>query len=309
LADQNTSTTTNDNLLSTYFERKLIANLKEKTWFFQVATKFPLPKGEGVDITFNGWRKLAAASSTLAEGSANATVNLSSRKVVATIKSYGRAVKITDLLDLTSISSPSQAAVTELSHAAALTMDNAVQLAVFKDILAQVGQNADTKLKILSAWMSSTASSFSADTGTTTISNQFGVPAVFGTSAARLSAVDAEAPSVSARLGPIAARKAISQLRSLAADPMANGRYVAIAHPKALATMYGNADWKQWYTSYREGPRERVFKPITTTVHNIEFMESPNCPRFATSLGARPHSVNLTPVFGKDAVSITASHR
>jgi len=168
-------------------------------------------------------------------------------------------------------------------------------------MLAQVGKNADTKTRILSAYMSSIASGFSADTGDQVQSNQFGLPAVFGTSAARLSAVDKDAPSISARLGPIVCRKAMAELKGLDADPMANGRFVAVAHPKALATMYGNSDWKQWYTSYREGPRESVFKHITTTVHNIEFMESSNAPRYAVAA----HSVNLTAVFGKDAVAIT----
>ena len=283
MADSATNTTTNDNLLSTFFERRLIANLKEKTWFFQLATKFPLPKGEGKQITFNGWRKLAAASSTLGEGSSNSTVNLSSRSVSATIGQWGRAVKVTDLLELTSIAPPIQGAVQELSHAAALTLDNVIQRAVFKTTIAQLGQNADAKTKILSAWMSSTASSFSSDTGTDGNATQWGIPATFGTSAARLSAVNKSAPSISARMGPIAIRKAVNKLRSLAAEPMADGTYAAVAHPAALTTMYGNPDYKQWVVNFREGPAETMYKHETVNVHKVRFLESPNAPRYAVN--------------------------
>jgi N4-gp56 family major capsid protein len=90
MGDARTGTDTNDNLLSTYFFRKLIKVLHEKVWFYQLATKFPLPKAEGSGVVFNGWRRLAAASSILGEGSANATVNLSSRKVTATVVQYGQ---------------------------------------------------------------------------------------------------------------------------------------------------------------------------------------------------------------------------
>lgn len=301
MADQNTSIVNNDNLLLSYLEKRLVRTLHEKVWFYQTAEKYPLPLKSGQQITFNGWRKISAASSTLAEASANSAVALSSRKVNATIVSYGRAVKFTELLELTSIAGPQEGAMRELEQSAALTVDNICQRAVFKNVLLQVGQNADTKTKILSAHMSALASSFAADTGTSAASNQFGFPAVFGTSAARLSAVSKTAPSISARLGPIAIRKGVFRLKRLAADPMADGRYVAVAHPNALATMMGNPDWKQWHLNYAGGPSESMFKNEWGTVHNVRILESPNCPRYAVAA----HSVNLTPIFGQGALAVT----
>lgn len=208
--------------------------------------------------TFNGWQKIAAASSTLAEASSNAAVNLSSRKVNVTIASYGRAVKLTELLELTSILPPVEGAMRELEHSARLTLDNAIQLAVFKNVLSQVGQNTNTKTLILSAWMSATASSFAANTGTSGSSNQFGFPVVFGTTATRLSAVSSTAPTISAKMGPVGIRKAVVRLRRLAVEPMADGRYVGITHPLALATMFGNYAWQQWQLNYAGGPQQTI---------------------------------------------------
>lgn len=302
MADQNTSIVNNDNLLLAYFERRLIKTLHEKVWLYQLAEKYPLPLGSGNTITFNGWRKLAAASVTLAEASANSTVSLSSRKVTATIASYGRAVKVTELLELTSIAPPIEGAIRELEHAAALTVDNIVGLAAYKNVLAQVGQNADAKTKLLSVFMSSPASAFCANTGTMNASNkQFGFPAVFGTSCVRLSAVSATAPSISARLGPIGIRKAVNRLKSFSVDPMADGKYAGVAHPNILTTMQGNPDWKQWHLQYSGGPQESMFKGEWGIVHNVRILESVNAPRYAVAA----HSVCPVLIVGMGALAVT----
>lgn len=301
MADQNTSIVNNDNLLMSYFERRALETLEESTYYRQLAEIYPLPKGSGQQITWQAWRAIAAASSTLAESSANSAVALSSRKVNVTIRSYGRAVKYTELLDLTSILPVQTGALERLEQCAALTVDNDVQRAIFKNVLAQVGQNADTKTKILSAWMSSLASSFAADTGTSDKSNQFGFPAVFGTSAARLSAVSKTAPSQSARLGPIGFRKAVARLRRLSVPRFADGSYAGVVHPNAWATMMGNPDWKQWHINFAGGPSESMFKHEVGKVHSVRLIESQNAPRYAVAA----HSVNLCFIAGRGALGVT----
>lgn len=301
MADQDTSIVNNDNLLMVYFQRRAIKTLHENVAFYQLAEKYPLPSGSGNQMTFSGWRKIAAASTTLAEASSNSAVSLSSRRVNITVASYGRAVKITDLLELTSILPPLDGAMRELEHSANLTVDNIIQLAVFKNVLAQVGQNGSTKTGILSSFMSAIASSFCANTGTTTNSRQFGFPAVFAASVSRLSAVSATAPSISARLGPIGVRKAVTRLRRLAVDPYADGFYGAVTHPLAWSTMMSNSDWKQWHINYAGGPSESMYKHEVGQVHKVRFIESPNCPRYAVAA----HSVNLTFISGQGALGVT----
>ncbi len=94
---------TNDNLLMTYFQKRALASLHATVAFYQLAVKFPLPAGSGTSMVFNGWRTLGAASSVLGEATANTAVALSSRKITASIASYGRGVKFTDLLEKTSV--------------------------------------------------------------------------------------------------------------------------------------------------------------------------------------------------------------
>lgn len=278
-------------------------------WYYQIAKAdgqvYQIPQGSGQQITWNGFRKLAAASSFLAEASGNSAVSLSSRKINVTVNSLGRTVKLTDLLEFTSVLNVNEGALREIEHSAALTIDNACQYAVFKGsgtvARLQVGQLADTKAKLLSALMSARASSFCADTGDAETGRlQWGLPVVFGTSTVRLSAVDKNAPSISARMGPIAIRKAVARLRRLNVDPMGDGCYAGIAHPLALATMQGNPDWKQWHLNFSGGPSESMYKHEVGKVHNVRLIESVNQPRYAVAA----HSVNVTTILGSGCLAV-----
>ena len=145
MADQSTGTVVNSNMLPVYFTRRLLKVLDESVWLYQLAEKYPLPEGNGVQMTFNGWRRIAAPSSTLAEQSGNAAVVLSSRKINVTINSYGRSVKISDLFEKTVIAPAAQGGIERLMASAALAQDNVIQLAIFQNNLARVGKDTGTK--------------------------------------------------------------------------------------------------------------------------------------------------------------------
>lgn len=303
MADQNTSIVNNDNLLESYFDRRAMKVLDDKVWYYQVVKAGgeirPIPQGSGQQITFNAFRKIAAASSFLAEASGNSAVSLSSRKVNVTVVSLGRHVKLTDLLEQTSILNVNEGALRRIEDSAALTIDNTLQYAVFKGSgtvgRLQVGQLADTKTKLLSALMSARASSFCANTGNAEAGRlQWGLPVVFAPSTVRLSAVDKDAPSISARLGPIGVRKAVTRLKRLNVEPFGDGCYMGIAHPNAIGTMMGNSDWKQWNLNYGGGPQQTMYKHEVAKVHQVRFVESANQPRYAVPA----HSVNVTTIFG-----------
>ena len=304
MADQNTSIVNNDNLLASYFERRVVRTLRDEVYYYQAVQKsgmvFQIPKGEGQQITWNAFRRLAAASSFLAEASANAAASLSSRKINVTINSLGRHVKLTDLLEFTSTLNVNEGAMKAIEDSAAMTIDNALQYAVFKgsgaDARVQVGTLADTKTKLLSALMSARASSFCANTGTAETGRlQWGLPVVFGTSCVRLSAVSKTAPSISARLGPIAIRKGVTRLKRLNVKPLADGKYLGITHPNALATMFGNSDWKQWQLNFSGGPTSTMYKHQAGLVHQVALVDSSNQPRYAVAA----HSVNVTTILGE----------
>ena len=82
-----------NNLLPIYLERRMIARLVPTERFYQFGEKRPLPANQGTQMSFNGWRNLAACSVTMTEGTPNALVGLSARLVNVTVAQYeiGRA--------------------------------------------------------------------------------------------------------------------------------------------------------------------------------------------------------------------------
>ncbi len=310
MADAQTSTTVPANMLPVYFTRRLLKVLDEQVWLYQLAEKYPLPEGNGVQMTFSSWRRIAAPSSTLAEQSSNAATVLSARKINVSIASYGRSVKISDLFEKTSISPVAQGAVERLMQSAALAQDNVVQLAIFQNDLTRVGKPAanassfGANTKILSAWFGSTPSSFCANTGTTSNTLQFGLPvlAIQPSTAGGGRISSSTAWSISSGFGPIALRRATDRLRRFDVPAWGDGSYVAVVNPRAMTGLLANPDAKQWYVNYQGGPQESMFKgEVKSPVHGVRLIMSTNIPRYATSA----ISCSITPVLGMECVAVT----
>lgn len=304
MADVLTTTTAINNLLPIYLERRMIARLVPVERFYQFAEKRPLPANNGVQMTFNAWTNLTAASSTMTEGTANSLVTLSSRKVNVTVAQYGRGVKVTDLSAITAITDVIRDAVDILATSAALTVDNAMQLAIFKNSLTQTGTLANTKAGILSSWMSSVASAFSTNTSTASYnanSNlQFGLPVVLAVgSGARLSAVSKTAPTASCRASVYTVRKTRNALSARDALPFADGFFVGVAHPNFLDTLGRDTTWMTW--NQYQNSKVTMYKGERGSIEQVRFVQSTNCPRYAVAA----HSVHLTPIFGQQCYAAT----
>lgn len=315
MATVNTNTANNDNLIMSYFERKALVTLTEKCLFYQIADKTPLPKGSGKSVTFNGWVDLDGASSVLSEhsASANAVVTLSSRKVNVTISGFGRGIKWTETLELTSILPVEPGALAMLENSAAKTVDRICQFAALKNKLAHTGNAARCLSTILSAWMSSKASAFCSNTSTASYNanstSRFGFPVVFAASCTTLSgmhAASAKTFSISGAMGPIGINKAVARLARLNVPKMANGRYAGITNPNAISTMRRNSDWKAWRVNFAEGVKESFYKATTEVVLGVELMESAYMPRYEGSLqDNEAPNLNLTLIVGQGALGMT----
>lgn len=282
--------------MQSWFSQKMIARLEPQVKLVEFAQRDELPLRNGKTATWNGWRSLGAASSSLSEGTKNDLPALSSRKVTATIDGYGRGHKLTDLFQMTAIFDAINGSMDVLSDSAAKTVERICQMGIFKNNIAA---NQSTT-GVLSSYMSSLASAFCSVTGTISTSNrQFQFPAVFGTSAARLSAVNKNAPSVSAQLSVYALRLATQRLRNQNARPFADGFFVGYGHPNAFHTLRKDPTWINWnqYTN----SKETMYKGETGTVEGIRFVSSTECPRYAVAA----HSVNLVFVFGQQAFGLT----
>jgi len=298
MADTNTTTSSLNNLLLSWFSRKIIATLVPKTPLIEFAQRDELPLRTGTQATFNGWNRIVGASVTLTEGTANSLVSLSSRKVNATISGYGRGVKLTDLATMTTIFDAVNGAMERLADSAAETVERMCQMGIYK---ANINAN-QLSTALLSATMSSPASSFCATTGTSNqTALQFQFPVVFGTSCTRLSAVSKTAPTFSTMLSTYSIRKTVTVLRSRFAKPFADGYFVGYAHPNALHTLMKDTNWKDW--NQYQNSRETMYKgEVGMAVNGVRFVQSALAPRYAVAA----HSVNAVFIFGQQAYGFTS---
>lgn len=298
MADTNTTSTSLNNLLLSWFSRKIIATLVPKTPLIEFAQRDELPLRSGIQVTFNGWNRITGASSALSEGTANSLIALSSRKVNATIAGYGRGVKLTDLSTMTTIFDAVNGAMERLADSAAETVEQMCQMGIYKNSIS--ANQLPTKL--LSATMSSPASSFCSVTGTSNNTNlQFQFPVVFGASTTRLSAVSATAPTFSAMLSVFSVRKTVTVLRGRFAKPFADGYFVGYAHPNALHTLMKDTTWKDW--NQYQNSKETMYKgEVGMAVNGVRFVQSALAPRYAVAA----HSVNAVFIFGQQAFGFTS---
>lgn len=294
----NTSSTTNNNQLSGYWVDKALITLINNTPLYDVANKTPLPKNYGLAATWNAWNRLAGASSTLSEGGTNTAVALSSRKVTATVAQYGRAVTVTDLAEYANVLDTRDGAQQRLRDSAKETLEFICHTAIFKS--AFFGSQSTTV--ILSTLMSSVMSGMSlVTTGANNNSNKlFQFPAVFGTSAGRLSAVSKTGATTSAQASMYAIRKGTLRLRQKNAKPFANGRFFGYAHVNFIHVLKKDPNWTYWNANSGNA-KETMWIGQTGYTDGVDWVTSNLCPRYAVAA----HSVNMTFICGQDAFGIT----
>ena len=296
MADTNTATTTNDNMMQSWFSRKMLVRLEPQVKLAEFAQRDELPLRTGKTATWNGWKSLAAASSTLGEGTINSCPALSSRRVTATIAGYGRGHKLTDLFQYTAIFDAVNGSMDVLSDSAAKTVERICQTGIYKSTYA----NNLSTTGILSALMSSVASAMCGVTGTNNNSNSlFQFPAVFAGSCGRLSAYSKTAPTISAQVSVNALRKTIQRLRLQNARPMADNNFIGYTHPNALHALRRDPTWVN-FNQYQNS-KETFYRGEVGLVEGIRFVTSTEAPRYAVTA----HSVNMVFVFGQQAFGLT----
>lgn len=296
MADSNSTTVTNSNMMQSWFSKKMLVRLEPQVKLAEFAQRDELPLRTGTTATWNGWRSLGAASSTLAEGVTNSLVALSSRRVTATIAGYGRGHKLTDLFQMTAIFDTVNGAMDVLSDSAAKTVERICQTGIYKSSYT----NNQSVTGILSALMSSLASAMCGITGTNNNSNSlFQFPAVFGTSCGRLSGVNKASPNLSAQVSVNLLRRGLQKLRLQNARPMADNLFVGYTHPNALHALRRDPTWIN-FNQYQNS-KETFYRGETGQVEGIRFVTSTEAPRYAVAA----HSVNMVFIFGQQAFGLT----
>ena len=132
-----TSTSTLSSTMQTYYDRKLLQDMKPKLVHYQFGQKRPLPKNNGKTINFRKWTPFAANTTALSEGTPPDGQALSMTNLSTTIAQYGDYVKVTDLLDMTALDPVINDATELMADQAALSVDTIVKNAIIAGTTVQ----------------------------------------------------------------------------------------------------------------------------------------------------------------------------
>lgn len=97
------NTTTNSSNLHLYYSKVWLDVLQPRLALYPLGQKTNLPKGNGKQVKWLRYTRVAGNTTALAEGVTPAESSFTTQNVTATIAQYGDYHKISDLLDMTAI--------------------------------------------------------------------------------------------------------------------------------------------------------------------------------------------------------------
>ena len=235
-----TQVTTQESLsaeMKTFYEDTLIDNAEPKLVHDQFGDKYPIPKNNGKTIEFRKYAALPKALTPLTEGVTPTGNNLSVSTKEATINQFGDYIKLSDMLQLTTID------------------DNVVQST--KLLGSQSGRTLDTITReIVNA----------------------GTNVIYADKADGSEVLSRKALTLDSELTVDTIFRAVAQLKSMNADGISGGEFVAIIHPFVSYALMRSDDWVSIH-QYKNP--ENIYQGEIGTIGGVRFVESTEAKIFA----------------------------
>lgn len=235
-----TQVTTQESLsaeMKAFYEDTLIDNAEPKLVHDQFGDKYPIPKNNGKTIEFRKYAALPKALTPLTEGVTPTGNNLSVSTKEATINQFGDYIKLSDMLQLTTID------------------DNVVQST--KLLGSQSGRTLDTITReIVNA----------------------GTNVIYADKADGSEVLSRKALTLDSELTVDTIFRAVAQLKSMNADGISGGEFVAIIHPFVSYALMRSDDWVSIH-QYKNP--ENIYQGEIGTIGGVRFVESTEAKIFA----------------------------
>lgn len=235
-----TQVTTQESLsaeMKTFYEGTLIDNAEPKLVHDQFGDKYPIPKNNGKTIEFRKYAALPKALTPLTEGVTPTGNSLSVSTKEATINQFGDYIKLSDMLQLT-------------------TIDNNV-IQSTKLLGSQSGRTLDTITReIVNA----------------------GTNVIYADKADGSEVLSRKALTLDSELSVDTIFRAVAQLKSMNADGISGGEFVAIIHPFVSYALMRSDDWVSIH-QYKNP--ENIYQGEIGTIGGVRFVESTEAKIFA----------------------------
>ena len=269
-------------LLSTYYDKNLLEQLKQQVQLYPLGQVKPLPKNAGAVVKWSRY-SLMGEVDELTEGTAPTAQALSAVNVTATLTQLGGYTVTTDLVEMTAIDNQVLSALQQLSYQAALSIDRYA----LRTILGITGaDNSSTDVFIPEA--------------STQVTRNGLLMKYFGT-ATTISAIGTANTMDIAEV-----EDAVAYLKTLNAPPMADGKYVAVAHPKLIQQIRTDAtavvSWSDWQRN-TAGGQEKMYNGEVGDIAGVRFVESTHTFFHSSGAGAGA-SAHYMPIIGRAAFGV-----
>jgi N4-gp56 family major capsid protein len=145
------TTSTNSANLHVYYEKKLLSTLEPRLVLFNLGKKQRLPKGNGKQVKWLRYARIASSLTPLTEGTAPSEISFTTSNVTADVEQFGQFVKISDMLSDTAIDPVLENVMERLGRAAATTVEDLIVAEVDAQAAIQRVNNAANDAAITAA--------------------------------------------------------------------------------------------------------------------------------------------------------------
>lgn len=262
-------------VLSTYYDKVYIERLLPELRWYQACEKKRLPKNAGKIIKFSSFRRLTIGT-RLSEGTRPTPRVLSAYNVTATLGQWGDYVAVSDLMEVTGITSTVEEAVMVMGENAAQTIDIQIRNSAWGGGLPSAASRISASLRLRHIGSVSTYSGFNGKVGGFTIRltrQSSGLLAATGRmSASHLHAASAYNASTKTTLKDV--RESVAVLRGRDVKPKEGGYYIGIAHPNALSDLMSDTSTGGWIDWQKYTTAEPMYKGEVGRAENVKFVST-----------------------------------
>jgi N4-gp56 family major capsid protein len=282
-----TTGTASKYILSTYYDKVMLERLTPMLRWYDVCEKKRLPQNEGKVVKFSSFRALTVGT-RLTEGTRSTAKVLSAYNITATLGQWGDFVAVTDLMEVTGITSTIEAAVAVMGENAALTIDTQIKRAALNQMFPSATSNMSAQLRSRYTGSVSTLTALNGKVLGFSIRLSRQCSGLLAATA-RLSTVilhAASAYNAACKITLKDVREAVGVLRTRNVLPFSDGLYKCIAHPVGLSDFMGDtatagwADWNKYTTP------ENMRKGIVGGAEGCQMISSTNAVDLALNRGA-----------------------
>lgn len=289
-------------IISTYYDKVMLERATPELRWYDLCEKKRLPQNSGKVVKFSTFRSVSTGTK-LTEMTKPTPKVLSAYNITATLNQWGDYVGVSDIMEVTGITSTVEQAVAVMGEAAALTLDTQIKRAALNGWFPSATSNLSAQLRSRYTGSVSTLSALNGKVLGFTIRLSRQCSALLAATG-RLSTVilhAASAYNAACKITLRDVREAVGVLRGRNIKPFSEGLYKVIAHPQGLTDFMGDTSTNGWADWNKYTSPENMRKGIVGGAEGCQFISSTNAVDYALNRGAIVSATVFT-ILGKGAL-------